>query len=58
MSDIDELLEKQFNDKEFAKAWEETEVEYQIKRKLIATRLEQKITLKKPPEESGMNPKT
>ena len=46
MSDIDELLENQLKDKEFAKAWEDTELEYQIKRMLIAARIEQKMTQK------------
>ena len=38
MSDIDELLEEQLKDEEFKKAWEETEAEYQIKRKKISVR--------------------
>jgi len=54
MSDIDELLENQLKDKEFAKAWEDTELEYQIKRMLIAARLEQKMTQKELAEKSGV----
>ena len=54
MSDIDELLENQLKDKEFAKAWEDTELEYQIKRMLIAARIEQKMTQKELAEKSGV----
>ena len=48
MSDIDEILEEQLKDKEFAKAWEDTELEYQIKRMLISERINQKMTQKDP----------
>ncbi len=54
MSDIDDLLEEQLKDKEFAKAWEDTELEYQIKRMLIAARIEQKMTQKELAEKSGV----
>ena len=54
MSDIDELLEKQLEDEEFAKAWEDTELEYQIKRMLIAARIEQNMTQKELAEKSGV----
>ncbi len=54
MSDIDELLKEQLKDKEFAKAWEDTELEYQIKRMLIAARIEQKMTQKELAEKSGV----
>jgi len=47
MSDIEELLEKQLMDQEFAKVWEDTEHEYQIKRKQIIAKIEQKITQKR-----------
>jgi len=40
MSDIDELLNEQLQDPEFAEAWEATELEYQIQRMLIAARIE------------------
>jgi hypothetical protein len=40
MSDIDELLEEQLKDAEFAKAWEETDYEYQIKRAMIIERVD------------------
>ena len=52
MSDIDELLKEQLKDKEFTKAWEDTELEYQIKRMLIAARIEQKMTQKELAEKS------
>ncbi len=54
MSDIDELLKEQLKDKEFTKAWEDTELEYQIKRMLIAARIEQKMTQKELAEKSGV----
>ena len=54
MSDIDELLEEQLKDKDFQKAWEETELEYQIKSMLISARLEQKMTQKELAERSGV----
>ena len=52
MSDIEELLEKQLMDQEFAKVWEDTEHEYQIKRKQIIAQIEQKITQKELVEKS------
>ncbi|MBO5624117.1 MAG: hypothetical protein J5959_21095 [Butyrivibrio sp.] len=52
MSDIEELLEKQLMDQEFAKVWEDTEHEYQIKRKQIIAKIEQKITQKELVEKS------
>ena len=54
MSDIDEILEEQLKDKEFAKAWEDTELEYQIKRMLISERINQKMTQKELAERSGV----
>ncbi len=54
MSDIDELLAEELKDEEFAKAWEETELEYQIKSMLIAARLEKKMTQKELSEKSGV----
>lgn len=58
MSDMDELLEKQLNDKEFAKAWEDTELEYKIKSKHIAARIEQDMTKNELTEKSGIDTKT
>jgi DNA-binding XRE family transcriptional regulator len=54
MGDIDELLEEELKDPEFAKAWEETELEYQIKSMLIAARIEKKMTQKELSEKSGV----
>ena len=54
MNDVDELLQEQLKDEEFAKAWEETELEYQIKRMLISARLEQGLTQKQLSELSGI----
>ena len=54
MSDIDELLEKELQDPDFAKAWEETEIEYQIKTMLIQARLENKMTQKQLSEKTGI----
>ena len=46
MSDIDELLEEELQDPEFAKAWDETDLEYQIKTMLIQARIENHMTQK------------
>ncbi len=54
MSDIDELLNEQLKDENFAKAWEDTELEYQIKKMLINARLEQNLTQKELAEKSGI----
>ena len=54
MSEIDELLEEELQDEEFAKAWEETELEHQIKRMLIAARIEKNMTQKELSEKSGI----
>lgn len=54
MSDIDELLNEQLKDEEFVKAWEDTELEYQIKRMLISERINQKMTQKELAEKSGV----
>ena len=54
MSDIDELLEEELQDPEFAQAWDETELEYQIKTMLIQARLENNMTQKQLSEKSGI----
>jgi len=54
MSEIDELLNEELKDPEFAEAWEETEIEYQIKSMLIAARLENHMTQKQLSEKSGI----
>ena len=48
MRDIDELLEENLKDPEFKEAWEETEIEYQIKSMLIAARLENNLIITPP----------
>ena len=54
MSDLDELLEENLKDPEFKEAWEETEIEYQIKSMLIAARLENNLSQKQLSEKSGI----
>jgi len=54
MSDIDELLNEQLKDPEFAAAWEATELEYQIQRMLIAARIEKHMTQKELAQKSGV----
>ena len=57
MGDIDELLEE-LKDEEFAKAWEESELEYQIKGMLISTKIEKYMTQKELAEKSGVSQST
>ncbi len=40
MGEIDFLLAEEMQDKEFAKAWKETEQEYDMKRRQIADKIE------------------
>ncbi len=54
MGDIDELLEEELKDPEFAQAWEETEIEYQIKKMLIQARIDSRMTQKELAEKSGI----
>ena len=54
MSDIDEILYEQLQDEEFAKAWEDTELVYQIKHMLISERLNQRMTQKELAMKSGV----
>ena len=54
MSDVDELLQEQLKDPEFAKVWEETELEYQIQRMLISARIEKNMTQKELAEITGV----
>ena len=54
MSDLDELLNEQLKDPEFAAAWEATELEYQIQRMLIAARIEKHMTQKELAAKSGV----
>lgn len=41
---LEDHLKKSLKDPEFKKAWEESEVEYQLGRKLIEARLERKLS--------------
>lgn len=54
MGDIDELLKEELENPEFAKAWEETELEYQIKEMLVAARIEKKMTQQELSQKSGV----
>ena len=54
MSDIDALLQEELKDPEFQKAWEETELEDQIRRMLISARIENKLTQKELSEQTGI----
>ena len=54
MSDLDTLLDEELKDPEFAKAWEETELEDQIKRMMLDARLENNLTQKELAERSGV----
>ncbi len=54
MGDIDELLNEELQDESFAEAWEDTELEYKIKRMLIAARIENKMTQKELSEKTGV----
>lgn len=51
---MDEILSEQMKNEAFAKAWEDTELEYQIKRMLISERINQKMTQKELAEKSGV----
>ena len=53
-SDLDILLEEEMNDTEFSKAWEETELEDQIKRMMIEARISNNMTQKQLAEKSGI----
>lgn len=54
MSDIDVLLNEELKDPDFAKAWEETELEYQIKKLMIEARIEKNMTQKELSAKSGI----
>ena len=58
MGDIDELLKEELENPEFAKAWEETELEYQIKEMLVAARIEKKMTQQELSQKSGVRQST
>ncbi len=54
MSDIDDLLYAQMKNPEFAKAWDETEIEDQVRRIMIKARIESELTQKELAEKSGI----
>ncbi len=51
---LDEIINEQLKDSEFAKAWAETELEDQIKRDLIQARIDAGLTQKELAEKSGV----
>jgi len=53
-STLDEIIREQMNDPEFARAWEETEIEDQVKRLLIQERMNEGLTQKELAEKSGI----
>lgn len=53
-SDIDELLQEELKNPSFAKAWEETELEEQVKRMLIQARIDSGLTQKELAAKSGI----
>ena len=53
MSDLQKHIEESLQDPEFRKAWEETELEYQVARQLIAARLKKGLTQKELAEKAG-----
>ena len=54
MSDLDILLNDELENPEFVKAWEETELEDQIKRMMIDARIENNLTQGELAERSGI----
>ena len=54
MNDIDILLNEELENPDFKEAWEETELEYQIKELMIRTRLEEGLTQKQLSEKAGI----
>ena len=53
-SSIDDIIEEQLKDPEFAEAWADTELEDQIKRSLIQARIDAGLTQKELAEKSGV----
>ncbi len=53
-SSIDDIIEEQLKDPEFAEAWADTELEDQIKRSLIQARIDAGLTQKDLAEKSGV----
>lgn len=53
-ADLNDIINEQLNDPEFAKAWAETELEDQIKRSLIQARIDAGLTQKELALKSGV----
>lgn len=51
---LDDIIKEQMKDPEFASAWEETELEDQIRRNLIQARIDAGLTQKELAERSGI----
>lgn len=51
---LNEIIDERMKDPEFAQAWTETELEDQIKRMLIQTRIDAGLTQKELAERSGI----
>ena len=51
---LDDIIKQQMKDPEFASAWQETELEDQIKRNLIQARIDAGLTQKELAERSGI----
>ena len=54
MDDFEKTLQECLQDEEFKKEWKNTELEYQIKRMLVAARNEKQLTQKQLAEASGV----
>jgi len=54
MSDLKNYIEKQKQDADFRKEYEESQAEYQVMRALVASRLESGMTQKELAEKSGI----
>ena len=55
MSDFRKYLEKQMDDKEFRKEWQESETEYSLIRSIIAARKSRHMTQKELAEATGID---
>ena len=55
MDDFRRFLNKQLEDPDFRKEWDETEPEYQIMKAMIAARMEAGITQQQLSEKTGIN---
>ncbi len=54
MNDIDELLKEQLEDPEFKEAWDASELEDQLRRMIIAERIERNLTQKELAARAGI----